>query len=115
MTSFQTLLALAQLLALPLLVLSRHLPLPVALFYVAMSLLTFLVYGWDKRAARLKRQRVPEQTLHTWSWLGGWPGALLARQFLRHKSSKKEYRLPLWLSVAGNLLFFAALLWWCNP
>ncbi|MGY3927086.1 DUF1294 domain-containing protein [Aeromonas simiae] len=112
---FPVLLALSQLAALPLLTFIGMLPLAVAGLYAVMSLLTFCVYAWDKRAARLKRSRVPERTLHSWSWLGGWPGALLARHYLRHKSSKKEYKLPLWLSVAGNLLFFSALLWLCNP
>ncbi|MGL5285967.1 Uncharacterized membrane protein YsdA, DUF1294 family [Aeromonas sp. RU39B] len=115
MITFPALLALTQLCALPLLVLTGMLPIWLAGLYAVMSLLTFLVYGWDKRAAQRKQSRVAERTLHTWAWLGGWPGALLARQLLRHKSSKKEYKLPLWLSVGGNLLFFAALLWWCNP
>jgi hypothetical protein len=37
---------------------------------------------------------------------GGWPGALLAQQFLRHKSVKAEFRAAFWLTVAVNAVLF---------
>jgi hypothetical protein len=39
------------------------------------SLITFVAYALDKRAARLGRPRTPESTLHVPELLGGWPGA----------------------------------------
>ena len=48
--------------------------------YAAMSAVTFMAYGWDKRRARTGGRRVPERTLQTLALLGGWPGALLGRR-----------------------------------
>lgn len=74
--------------------------------YLAMSLATFIVYAGDKRAARLQQWRVSEATLHGLALACGWPGALLAQQLLRHKSSKPAFRRLFWLSVIVNLLGF---------
>ncbi|MBC7376643.1 MAG: DUF1294 domain-containing protein, partial [Burkholderiaceae bacterium] len=74
-----------------------------------MSLATFIVYFGDKRAARLGRARVSETTLHGFSLACGWPGALLAQQLLRHKSSKPAFRRMFWATVAVNVFTFALL------
>ena len=76
--------------------------------YSAMSLATFIVYWGDKRAARRGNNtpRVSERTLHLLALACGWPGALLARQLLRHKSSKVAFVRIFWLTVALNLLGF---------
>ena len=55
-----------------------------------MSLLTLVVYAWDKRQAIRGGWRVPEARLHLLELCGGWPGALVARQWLRHKTQKGE-------------------------
>jgi len=44
--------------------------------------------------------------------LGGWPGAALAQQLLRHKSSKTDCRQIFWLTVFINL---AVLVWLLSP
>lgn len=80
--------------------------------YASMSLLTFAVYAKDKAAARDRRWRVSESTLHLLSLLGGWPGALLAQQTLRHKTIKASFRATFWCTVVGNLVLLAAL---CSP
>jgi uncharacterized membrane protein YsdA (DUF1294 family)/cold shock CspA family protein len=60
--------------------------------YLIASAVTFLAYAQDKSAARRQARRVPERTLHMLSMLGGWPGALIAQQYVRHKSSKEAFR-----------------------
>lgn len=59
--------------------------------YLGMSVVTFGVYAVDKSAARNRRWRTPENTLHMLSLMGGWPGAMFAQQMLRHKSSKRSF------------------------
>ena len=70
------------------------------------SLFTFGVYGWDKRQAVKQGQRVPETRLHLLSLLGGWPGALLAQHYFRHKNRKASFQIVFWLigSVQAALL-----------
>ncbi len=77
--------------------------------YFSMSMASFLVYALDKRAARLRQWRVAESTLHLLALACGWPGALLAQQTLRHKSSKPAFRRVFWLMVLLNVLGFSLL------
>lgn len=74
--------------------------------YVGISLLTFLVYASDKSAAQQGAWRVSENTLHLLAMAGGWPGALIAQQMLRHKSAKQEFRAVFWGTVVTNVAGF---------
>ena len=74
------------------------------LAYVFVSALTFAVYGLDKSAARSGRGRTSEHTLHCLAFLGGWPGAVLAQRFFRHKSKKSSFRVTFWVTVIFNIL-----------
>ena len=75
---------------------------------LAVNLLTFWAYAADKNAARHGRWRIPENNLHLLSLLGGWPGAWLAQQAMRHKASKREFRAVYWLTVAAHCAGLAA-------
>ncbi len=79
------------------------------LAYGLLSLVTYAVYALDKAAARRNRRRVPERTLHLLALLGGWPGALLAQQHLRHKSSKTRFLAVFWLTVLIHIAVFVLL------
>lgn len=77
---------------------------------VVISLVTIVVYGWDKSCAKRGARRVPEATLHLLALLGGWPGAALAQSLFRHKSQKTSFRIVFYLTVALHLAAVAALL-----
>lgn len=83
--------------------------------YVAPSLLAFAVYAIDKSAASRGARRTPESTLHLLALAGGWPGALLAQQWLRHKSAKLAFRRVFWFTVLLNVAVWLALVWWLRP
>jgi uncharacterized membrane protein YsdA (DUF1294 family)/cold shock CspA family protein len=87
-------------------------PLLVAAAYVVASLVTFVAYGLDKQAAARDGWRTSESTLHLLALAGGWPGALLAQQFLRHKSTKTAFRAVFWATVVLNVLGLIVL---CSP
>ena len=61
-------------------------------YFLAVNVLTFVVYGVDKWKARSGRWRVPEATLLGLAAVGGSVGAWLAMQLFRHKTQKKKFR-----------------------
>ena len=85
-------------------------PLWVAGWYLVASAVTFTAYALDKSAARRGARRIAESTLHALSFAGGWPGALLGQQLLRHKSSKHEFRQLFWATVVFNCVALVALI-----
>jgi uncharacterized membrane protein YsdA (DUF1294 family) len=86
-----------------------RLPVLLLAFYSGASVIAFIVYAWDKSAAQRDEQRTPEKTLHMLALIGGWPGALLAQQVLRHKSSKAEFLRVFWVTVGINCAALAYL------
>ena len=76
--------------------------------YAALSGVAFLTYRADKAAARQGARRTPESTLHGIDLLGGWPGGLVARHVLRHKTTKQPFRTVFWVTVLANCAALAA-------
>lgn len=83
------------------------LPVLILWVYLIVSFITFCVYAADKAAAKGGAWRTQENTLHLLSLIGGWPGALIAQQTLRHKSKKQQFRIVFWMTVIVNLIAFA--------
>lgn len=69
-------------------------------YILGISLITLGFYWQDKRQAQRKGNRIPEKVLHLLELIGGWPAAYIAQQTLRHKTSKRSYRIIYWLIVA---------------
>lgn len=80
--------------------------------YLAMSLMTYIFYYFDKSAAQKGQWRTQESTLHLLALFGGWPGALVAQQRLRHKSIKRSFHTVFWITIALNSCAFIVLI---NP
>ncbi|MCA6215064.1 cold shock and DUF1294 domain-containing protein [Ideonella sp. B7] len=79
------------------------------LVYAGASAVTFFAYVFDKSAARQNQWRTPENTLHGLALIGGWPGALIAQQLLRHKTSKPSFVNLFWMTVLLNVIGFVVL------
>lgn len=84
----------------------------VLLFISIMNALTYWLYAQDKEAALLGNRRIPEQSLHILSFLGGWPTAWLAQERLRHKTQKQPFRKIYFCTIALNILL---ILWLISP
>jgi uncharacterized membrane protein YsdA (DUF1294 family)/cold shock CspA family protein len=80
-------------------------------WYLGLSLVTFIAFVRDKGAAERNRWRVTERTLQFLAVLGGWPGAWMAQQVLRHKTSKRSFQIEFWICVIVNLVVLGALIW----
>ncbi|MEZ9835161.1 DUF1294 domain-containing protein [Vibrio breoganii] len=74
--------------------------------YLMLSIVTYLMFAWDKQAAQNKSWRTRENTLHMLSLAGGWPGALFAQFHLRHKSRKQPFKFILWVTIFMNIAGF---------
>ena len=84
----------------------------VLLFISIINAMTYWLYAQDKEAALLGNRRVPEQTLHVLSFLGGWPTAWLAQEKMRHKTQKQPFRKIYFCTIALNILL---ILWLISP
>lgn len=82
----------------------------VILFFTALNLLTFTIYGIDKWKAIHGYWRISEKTLLLLALAGGSVGALFAMYFFRHKTKHKKFVygvpgiLALQVAAAGWLL-----------
>jgi uncharacterized membrane protein YsdA (DUF1294 family)/cold shock CspA family protein len=85
-------------------VLLGSIPLPVLGLYAFMSVLLYFMYAADKSAAISGKWRTSEATLHLVALLGGWPGGLIARHRLRHKTIKQPFRFVFWCTVVLNCI-----------
>jgi len=74
------------------------------LLYLATSLATFVLYAIDKYQSTTNGQRIPENILNLIALLGGWPGGIVAQEFLRHKSKKKSFRTTFFIMVSLNII-----------
>jgi uncharacterized membrane protein YsdA (DUF1294 family)/cold shock CspA family protein len=92
--------------------LAGYVPKVIWWLYVCSSFLSFWLYYLDKSAAKKGKRRTPEARLHKIALIGGWPGALIAQQFLRHKSKKESFRKVFWATVAINI---AVLIYLSSP
>lgn len=104
--------AIIYILALAILTVSGFLSGMVLLFISIINVMTYWFYGQDKEAAQNGNRRVPENTLHLLSFLGGWPAAWLAQQRLRHKTQKQPFRKIYFCTIGLNILL---ILWLISP
>jgi uncharacterized membrane protein YsdA (DUF1294 family) len=87
-------------------------PKSILIIYLVFSAVTFVLYFFDKTAAKRGAWRTRESTLHLLSLAGGWPGALIAQNSLRHKTRKQPFRAIFWATAALNC---AAFIWLFTP
>ena len=62
-------------------------------YLLLINIVTYFVYGLDKRKARKKQWRIPEAQLLFLAVLGGSVGALLGMRIFHHKTKKRKFFL----------------------
>ena len=60
-------------------------------YFLIVSVLSFIVVGYDKYLARKKKRRISENSLLFWVFLGGSLGAGIGMWVFKHKTSKRSF------------------------
>ncbi|CAM4089212.1 MULTISPECIES: DUF1294 domain-containing protein [Lelliottia] len=81
----------------------------VIIWLLLANVLTLMIYGVDKMAARKAWRRVPEATLLVFGVVGGWPGAIVGQQIFRHKTQKQPFKTWFVISVIASIAVMVAL------
>ena len=77
------------------------------IWYGTVSLLTLILFGWDKLAAKKSLRRIPEAALLAAAMFGGGAGGLLGMLLFRHKIRKPVFRVLIPLSLAVQIALAA--------
>ena len=78
------------------------------MWFLLINMLTLVMYGADKMAARKGMRRVPEATLLVFGVTGGLPGAIVGQQLFRHKTQKQPFKTYFLLSIVVSIAVMAA-------
>ena len=81
------------------------------LVLAAVNVITFAVYGADKRRARKGKRRVPEKTLFLLALAGGSAGALAGMYAFRHKTRHWYFVWGIPVILAAQLALTVWLAW----
>lgn len=81
---------------------------PLVMWFLTINVLTLVMYGADKMAARRGMRRVPEATLLVFGVTGGWPGAIVGQQLFRHKTQKQPFKSYFFISVVVSIAMMTA-------
>lgn len=63
----------------------------VLIYLGVINVVTFFLYGIDKRKAKRSKWRIEESTLLWWAVLGGSIGAILGIKIWHHKTQRKKF------------------------
>jgi uncharacterized membrane protein YsdA (DUF1294 family) len=83
----------------------------VALYLLAVNILTLALFALDKHRARRRRWRISEQSLLLFCLLGGTPGAYWARKTFRHKTRKQPFSTRLHMIAVVQVLAVMGIIW----
>lgn len=82
---------------------------PFLIWISTVSLVTFILYGYDKAQAKRDGTRVPEIVLHGLALAGGFLGGWLGRWIFRHKIRKSVFAVVLTVST---VLYLGIAIYW---
>lgn len=82
------------------------------LYIIALTIVTFVVYGIDKYKATHKKWRIPEATLIGLAIIGGSFGALAGMKIWHHKTLHPKFKYGIPIIIIFQVI---ALVWWFWP
>lgn len=79
---------------------------------IAISIVAFITYGFDKLIAGSRFTRVPEDVLLILAAAGGVVGAALGMLIFRHKTQKQPFKTRFVIAALVAVIIFGSLLFW---
>ena len=66
-------------------------------WFIVTNIFEFTMFGKDKLRAKMDWSRTPESTFLIMGLLGAFPAILAGRKLFKHKTTKKEFVIPMWI------------------
>lgn len=82
------------------------------LYIIAITILTFIVYGIDKYKATHNKWRIPEASLIGLAIIGGSIGALAGMKIWHHKTLHPKFKYGIPIIIIFQII---VLVWWFCP
>ena len=79
----------------------------IIIYFIAINLVTFFLYGIDKWKAKCSKWRIPEATLLGLAVIGGSIGAWLGMKVWHHKTQHKKFKYGLPLILLAQIALIA--------
>lgn len=73
------------------------------IYLLVVNVVSFGLFGWDKKAAEAGARRIPEKTLLLVAAVGGTPGAFWGQRKFRHKTQKQPFKSLLFAIVTAQI------------
>lgn len=80
------------------------------IYLLIINIISFLVMGWDKRAAIKHNQRIPEKTLFIVAFIGGSLGSISAMILFHHKNRKPKFLIGFPVIIVLQIVIISQLL-----
>ena len=78
-------------------------------YFLVVTVVSFVLVGYDKYLARNKKRRIAENRLLLWALFGGSIGTGFGMWVFKHKTSKRSFLWKFWSIVLFQLLVVLAL------
>jgi uncharacterized membrane protein YsdA (DUF1294 family) len=78
-------------------------------YFLATTVISFILVGYDKYLARNKKRRIAENSLLLLALIGGSIGTSFGMWVFKHKTSKRSFLWKFWSIVLFQLLVVLAL------
>ena len=76
------------------------------IYLIIINILGFLIMGLDKHKAKMGDRRIPENTLFTFTVLGGGVGTIAGMNEFHHKTKKMKFKIGMPLILILEILIF---------
>lgn len=76
------------------------------IYLIIINILGFLIMGLDKYKAKMGDRRIPENTLFTFTVLGGGVGTIAGMYVFHHKTKKMKFKIGMPLILILEILIY---------